>query len=114
MFPGTNLIDGPQINKHLPCTRAGKETNALVLNYTMTCPLACDFCCYGCAPTRKEKIELRLALRLVSEAAEMGKFSSIGFTGGEPLLYADDILLIGKTTSETKSTIYNRNCRALG
>jgi hypothetical protein len=67
------------------------------LNYTMTCPLACDFCCYGCTPARKEKMELKLALRLVNEAADMGKFSSIGFTGGEPLIYADEILLIGKT-----------------
>ena len=97
MFPETNLINELQINKHLPDTRANKETNVLVLNYTMTCPLTCDFCCYGCAPTRKEKMELKLALRLVNEAAEMGKFSSIAFTGGEPLIYVDEILLIGKT-----------------
>ena len=97
MVPEPNLISEQQINERLPGTQAGKETNVLVLNYTMTCPLACDFCCYGCTPTRKEKMELKLALRLVHEAAEMGKFSLIGFTGGEPLIYADEILLIGKT-----------------
>jgi hypothetical protein len=95
-------VSEQQASKQLPATRAGRETNVLVLNYTMTCPLACDFCCYGCAPTRKEKMELKLALRLVNEAADMGKFSSIGFSGGEPLIYADEILLIGKTLRQLK------------
>lgn len=73
----------------------GKESNVLVLNYTMACPLQCDFCCYGCHPKRTEKMPLELALNLVKQAAELQKFSSVGFTGGEPLLYFDELLRIG-------------------
>jgi MoaA/NifB/PqqE/SkfB family radical SAM enzyme len=47
--------------------------------------------------SRVARLGMKLALRLVHEAADMGKFSSVGFTGGEPLIYADEILLIGKT-----------------
>jgi MoaA/NifB/PqqE/SkfB family radical SAM enzyme len=70
---------------------AGKETNVLVLNYTLICPLACDFCCYSCHPKRTEKMDFALARRLIAEAAGLGVFSSIGFTGGEPLLFEDEL-----------------------
>ncbi len=66
------------------------ERDVLVLNTTMTCPLSCDFCCYGCHPGRKERMPLDLALRLIDEAADLESFSSIGFTGGEPTFYRDD------------------------
>ena len=62
----------------------------------MACPLQCDFCCYGCHPQRTEKMPLELAFRLIKEAAELGKFSSIGFTGGEPMLFLDELLQIGR------------------
>ena len=38
---------------------------------------------------------LQLALRLVEEAASLGQFSSVGFTGGEATLFLDDLLAIG-------------------
>jgi hypothetical protein len=37
---------------------------------------------------------VELALRLVTEAAALGKFSSVGFTGGEALVYPDEIFEI--------------------
>jgi hypothetical protein len=74
----------------------GKEKDVLVLNYTMACPLSCDFCCYGCHPGRKEKMPIELALSLVEQAADISTFSSVGFTGGEPMLFFDEILTIGK------------------
>jgi MoaA/NifB/PqqE/SkfB family radical SAM enzyme len=37
---------------------------------------------------------LELALRLVDEASQMGNFSCVGFTGGEVLLFPEDILVI--------------------
>ena len=80
----------------------GKETNVLVLNYTMACPLTCDFCCYGCHPGRAEKMPLDLALSLVAQAAEMKVFSSVGFTGGEPMLFFEELLTIGTTLLEFK------------
>jgi len=78
----------------------GKETNVLVLNYTMACPLACDFCCYACHPGRKEKMQLSRALSLVDQAADLEVFSSVGFTGGEVMLFYDDILTIGERLRE--------------
>ncbi len=74
----------------------GKERDVLVLNYTMRCALACDFCCYGCNPSRKEKMPFDLALRLIQEASNLKQFSSVAFTGGEPLLYQDEIIELAK------------------
>ena len=69
--------------------------NVLVLNYTMQCALSCDFCCYGCHPKRPEKMPLELAQRLVDEAAAMGVFDLVGFTGGEAIIHYDDLLTLG-------------------
>lgn len=70
----------------------GKETNVLVLNYTMACPLRCDFCCYGCHSGRvAQTMPFARAIGLVEQAASLGVFSSVGFTGGEPLLFFDEI-----------------------
>lgn len=74
---------------------AGKESNVLILNYTLACALACDFCCYGCHPNRAEKMPVTLAINLVEQAADLGVFSSVGFTGGEPMLFLDELLEIG-------------------
>lgn len=69
----------------------GKEKTVLVLNYTMACPLQCSFCCYSCNPKRKEKMDIALAKRLINEAGNLPDFSSVGFTGGEPLLFPKEI-----------------------
>lgn len=68
--------------------------NILVLNYTMTCPLACDYCCYSCGPRRVETMNLDFAMNIVEQAIDLGVFSEFGFTGGEPLVYYDDILAL--------------------
>ena len=73
----------------------GKEENVLVLNYTLTCALTCDFCCYHCHPKRNEKMPIELAQRLINEAASMNSFSSVGFTGGEPMLYYEELVTLG-------------------
>jgi len=68
------------------------EKSVLVLNYTMTCPLACDFCCYGCHPKRTEKMPIEKAKDLISQASKLSAFSSVGFTGGEIFSYEDELL----------------------
>lgn len=68
--------------------------NVLVLNYTMKCPLACDFCCYACHPGRTETMDLDFALDVVDQAAALGVFEQAGFTGGEPLLFESEIRAI--------------------
>ncbi len=77
----------------------GKENNVLVLNYTMECPLACNFCCYNCHPKRTEKMPISLAKRLINEAAELNTFTSVGFTGGEPMLHYEEIIELGDELS---------------
>lgn len=71
------------------------QTNMLGLNVTMQCPLRCDFCCYNCHPKRTERMPVELALDLVTQGAELGVFSAVGFTGGEPLLWLDELLVVG-------------------
>jgi len=78
----------------------GKENDVLVLNYTMKCALACDFCCYGCNPNRKEKMPFDLAERLIREAGKLKNFSSVGFTGGEPLLFPEEICALADILHE--------------
>lgn len=68
--------------------------NILIFNYTMKCPLACNYCCYGCSPKRTETMDLKLALDLVDQAAALGVFQQCGFTGGEPLIFYDEIMTI--------------------
>lgn len=74
--------------------------NILILNYTMTCPLACDYCCYSCGPRRAETMDLDFALSIVNQAAELGVFKEFGFTGGEPLVYQEDILQLTRRMHE--------------
>jgi organic radical activating enzyme len=68
--------------------------NIFILNYTMKCPLACDYCCYTCGPKRPETMDFDLAMKLVDQAADLGVFTECGFTGGEPLVYLDEVLAI--------------------
>ncbi len=68
--------------------------NICILNYTMTCPLACDYCCYSCGPRRTETMNLDFALSVVGQAVALGVFTEFGFTGGEALIYFDDILIL--------------------
>lgn len=119
ILPKSNITDSPMKapNRGLPvlqsvppidwasteaCNWEGKQTNVLVLNYTMACPLACDFCCYGCHPGRAEKMPIDLALSLVRQAAEMNVFSLVGFTGGEAMLFIEELLTIGTTLLKLK------------
>ena len=74
--------------------------NVLVLNYTRRCPLACDFCCYSCGPRHAETMDVELALDLVDQAAGLGVFAELSFTGGEPFESYDDILRISARTAE--------------
>ena len=69
-----------------------KEKNVLVIHYTLSCALSCDFCCYDCSPRRKEKMDYDFAIDLIRQASKIDSISSIGFTGGEPLYYLDEAL----------------------
>ena len=72
------------------------EKDVLVLNYTLACPLSCDFCCYGCHPKRKEKMPLEAAKSLITEAAALPSFTSIGLTGGEVFMFEEELILLSE------------------
>jgi MoaA/NifB/PqqE/SkfB family radical SAM enzyme len=71
-----------------------QERNVLVLNYTMTCPLRCSFCCYGCHPGRHEKMPLEKAKDLITQASSLESFSSVAFTGGEVFSHEADLIAL--------------------
>ncbi|HWB47606.1 MAG TPA: radical SAM protein [Stellaceae bacterium] len=66
--------------------------NIMILNYTMKCPLACDYCCYHCSPKRTETMDFALAVDLVDQAHELNVFKQFAFTGGEPLIFYDEVM----------------------
>lgn len=77
-----------------------REKNALVLNYTATCPLQCDFCCYGCSPQKKGKMPFDQAWKLISQISEEESFTSVAFTGGEPMLFPEEIVSLASAAKE--------------
>ena len=76
------------------------EKDVLVLNYTLACPLSCDFCCYGCHPQRKEKMPLDAAKDLLTQASRMPNFSSVGLTGGEVFMFEDELISLAEHMKE--------------
>lgn len=65
--------------------------NILVFLYTYQCTSECDICTFSCSPKRKEKMDKKTAKRLIKEAKDNNIFL-IGFAGGEPLLFKDEII----------------------
>ena len=74
--------------------------NVLVLNYTMQCPLACDFCCYSCGPHRTETMDKQLAVDLIGQAADLEVFGAVAFTGGEPFTFYDELVELSEVLSK--------------
>ena len=97
----THVLDVPEHLAH-----GWDSTNKLALNVTMQCPLRCDFCCYSCHPKRTERMPLELAVDLVRQAARLGVFSEVAFTGGEPLLWSDELLAVGEVLREVGLPFY--------
>jgi len=66
----------------------------LVLMITLKCNASCSFCCVNSGPLRKEKMALSDAFSYIEQASKISSFKRISLTGGEPLLYIDDVLQI--------------------
>lgn len=65
--------------------------NVLGLIYTYKCSSACDICAFSCSPEREEKMDLEDGKKLISQAKEC-KIRMLGIAGGEPLVYADEVI----------------------
>lgn len=66
----------------------------LGLMYTHKCNANCDSCCYECNPERSSKMCLEEAYDLIDQAAECEAFDQVGISGGEALLYEEDVIKI--------------------
>lgn len=67
----------------------------LGLIYTKRCTAECDICGFACSPLRTEKMNLDDAKRYITEAYDTG-LSIVGISGGEPMLYLDEMYEIIK------------------
>lgn len=71
--------------------------------YTFRCPNECEHCCYECGPHREEKCDPSQAATWVEAAARHG-CTDMGFSGGECLLYMDEVLELSRIAAEAGLT----------
>jgi len=83
----------------VPFSSTAVRTVAIV--YTYKCTAKCSHCCLECGPMQDAVVAFELAERCIVNMAEKG-CEQVNFTGGECLLFAEDILRLA------------RNARALG
>lgn len=63
--------------------------------YTNKCTSNCDICCFDCSPQKTQKIDMATTKKIIKNAIEKD-IHYIGFTGGEPFIYLDEITQIMK------------------
>lgn len=73
----------------------------LCLIITDKCNASCDICCFCCSPKNSNVMTEELMIKAIDEAADIGSFQQIGFSGGEPFLYFD-LLKKGITYAKEK------------
>ncbi|SCY30808.1 radical SAM protein [Alkaliphilus peptidifermentans] len=73
-----------------------KELLQLGLVYTLNCNASCGSCCFECHPNVESKMKLEDAFDFIRQAAESLAFNKVGISGGEALLYEDEVFEIIK------------------
>lgn len=76
------------------------DLNEVVFSYTDKCNIQCDHCIVDSGPARTEKMDYEKAQAVIRDAGEMGTIKRITFTGGESLLFINEI---GPLMSLTRS-----------
>ena len=66
------------------------NVNKITIIYTYKCPINCGHCCLECGPTRDETLGFEVARKCITEASK-GKCKNVVFSGGECLLFPDEI-----------------------
>ena len=66
--------------------------NALVLSISQLCPVNCDFCCVY--PPSTDRLSVDECIKWICLAKKNNLFQLVGFTGGEPFYFYDDIVNI--------------------
>lgn len=68
--------------------------STLCLVYTDTCNANCSICSFECSPHKSNKMNVEDAKTYIDEAVECAGVSRLAITGGEALLYYDEILQV--------------------
>ena len=63
----------------------------LAIVMTDKCSASCDMCCFGCTPHGKMHLSTELMKDVIRQAGETKSVHSVGFTGGEPFLFFDQL-----------------------
>ncbi len=64
----------------------------LAICMTDKCSAACDMCCFGCSPEGKMHLSSELMKDVIHQASGMEEYKAVGFTGGEPFLFYDQLV----------------------
>jgi organic radical activating enzyme len=68
--------------------------NTLSLSYTFQCPARCELCCTSSSPDNTEKMDLQTAQKYLLMAKEIAGLKWLAITGGESLIFFEDICKI--------------------
>ena len=66
--------------------------NNVVISFTNKCTANCDICCMNSSINNNERLSNEIVISAIDETADMG-IKVLLFSGGEPLLYYDDLLM---------------------
>ncbi len=81
--------------------RGGRVPGQLVIQITDACNARCPQCGMRAdAPFRRSRIPMKTIRRIIDAAAAKG-FQAVSFTGGEPLLFFDDLLEMIRHASQS-------------
>ena len=63
------------------------------LGFIMTnkCNASCGICCFSCSPKGSLLLDWGRMKEYIEQAAEIGTFETIGFSGGEAILHFDQL-----------------------
>ncbi len=65
--------------------------DGLAFLMTDKCNASCDVCCFSCTPNGKALLDKELIKDYIRQAAEIGTVKTVSFSGGEAILYYDQL-----------------------
>jgi len=68
------------------------ELKSLAFLLTDRCNASCGMCCFSCTPHNRTLLDIGLVKDYIRQAAELGTVKSINFSGGEAIMYYDELL----------------------
>jgi hypothetical protein len=67
------------------------QFESLAFVMTNKCNAACKMCCFFCSPQKSALLDIGLMKDYIRQAYEIGSFKTIAFTGGEAILYYEQL-----------------------